>query len=75
MWHRKFTLVALAFGVIAPSHLHAKGACDAGQRSAFPDVRLISASEESLLVPERVSYARLQCAESVYPDTGNAPHH
>ncbi len=51
MWHRKFTLAALAFGVIAPGHLHAKGACDAGQLSVFPDVRVVSASEESVPVP------------------------
>ncbi len=51
MWHRKFTRVALAFGVMAPGNLHAKGACDAAQLSALPGVRLVSASEESVPVP------------------------
>ena len=51
MWHRKCTLVALAFGVIAPGQLHAKGPCDAGQLSALPGVRLVSTSEESVPVP------------------------
>ena len=51
MWHRKITLVALAFGFVAPGQLYAQGACDAGQLSSLPDVRLVSASEEIAPVP------------------------
>ncbi len=51
MWHRKITLVALAFGFVAPGQLYAQGACDVGQLSSLPDVRLVSASEEIAPVP------------------------
>lgn len=51
MWHRKTTLVALAFGFVAPGQLYAQGARDIDRLSSLPDVRLVSASEKIAPVP------------------------
>ena len=67
------TPIALALRFIVPAIL-LREAREPGERSVIPDVRLFSASEKSLPIAECVSYPRLQCALSVYPNTGNALH-